>query len=482
MAKLHWYSARIHNFLSKPTFFFITAFGISFVLSLARALMPFTSPWDEHTHLSYLQYVYSWQIPAEGYPMNTWAKDAFSCYGHALYGKLTDVPCGEYGDGSEYPSGGTNTSQIWPPVYFVIVALFMRIPMMFGLDPLMSARIITVIIWSLGVAAIGVIALKKSKIVSLSLGIVALLVSLPSFFFYTSYVSPHSFNPLIVAAVIFIADKYINAANYTYNSVATHTGYNAFLYAILNKWGFALIGLSVLVAFTIPQALTAFGFITFYVVLIFALSKWRNNLRWLFSYSAATMVFGLLSASVFYVINKFWLWQMNFRSIPFTSEVDTSRASLDIPEVEYTSAFEQIASVWWNFWPNGLVPEAPAGPDGVALITPWLIILTALSVAALLFWNESQWLGPLMLSLFVTAPIFSVLYDFIFPTGVPIRYGLVFIIIGILSFANRSISNWPRRVLVILAALTYLSAFAMNYMFVYRSCAVDEVTRLISCG
>lgn len=482
MSKLYVLSAKIQSKLSNPIPFFITAFGIAFALSLARALMPFTSPWDEHTHLSYLQYVYNWQIPAEGFPMNSWAKDAFSCYGHALYGKLTDVPCGVHAEGSEYPTGGTNTSQVWPPVYFIIVAIIMRVPILLGLDPLMSARTITVLLWSLGVAWLGLISWRKSRTITLSLGVVALLVALPSFFFYTSFVSPHSLNPLIVAAFIFTGDRLIQKASELFNKTPHFFAREAFLAGIKNQWGYVLIGLSFLVAFAVPQAMTIVGFLVVYITITLLLKTWHKSRKWSLSYLAAVGLFGMFSTIVFYSVHKFWLWQKDFRAIPVTSDVDPSRANIDIPNIEYSSPFEQMAAVWWNFWPNGLIPEAPAGPDGTAVITPWFIVISALSVAAILFWKKRDWLGPAMLSLFITAPIFSIIYDIIFPTGVPLRYGLIFPIIGVLSVANRYISLWPNRVLIVLISITYLSAFVMNYMFVYRSCGLDEVTRLITCG
>lgn len=482
VTRLRSYSTHGYIFLAQPKIFFTASFFIAFTLSIVRAFLPFTSPWDEHTHLSYLQYVFNWQIPAEGYPMNTWAKDAFSCYAHAIFGSLTDVPCGVHADGSEYPTGGTNTSQIWPPVYFVIVALFMRIPMFLGLDPLMSARVITVILWSLGVAWLGLISWRKSGVLSLSFGVVALLVALPSFFFYTSFVSPHSLNPLIAATLIFVADKWVRSAKLDFNNTLKPSIGNAIRAGFTNKWGYVLIGLSVVIAFALPQALTAIGFAVVYIIATFAFSKWRKTPKWLVSYSAVVGLFALASTIVFYVIFKFWQWQKDFRAIPVTSDVNPSGANVDPAEIVYSSPVEQIIKLWWNFWPNGLVPEAPAGPDGTAFSMPWFILLSALSVAALVFWKKRDWLGPAMLALFVTAPIFAVLYDIMFSTGVPIRYGLIFPIIGVLAFANGSIPRWPKRVLSVLVILTYLAAFGMNYLFVYRTCALDPVTQLITCN
>lgn len=482
VARLNDIAARAQAQLAQPKIFFTVAFVIAFALSLARALMPFTSPFDEHTHLSYVQYAFNWQIPAEGYPMNTWAKDAFSCYAHALYGRLTDVPCGVHADGALYPTGGTNTSQIWPPLYFIIVALFMRIPMLAGLDPLMSARMVTVILWSLGTAWLGLVTWRKSKHLALSLGVVALLVALPTFFFYSSFVSPHSLAPLIAATVIVLADKFISSAKNHYKLNEIHTFWSGLQSGFTNKWGYSLVALSVLVAFAVPQALTVVGFGTIYIILNLVFSKWRSYPGWLTAYTFMVGLFGLASTIVFFGIYKFWQWQKDFRAIPISSGVDPTRANVDLPDAAYTSVLEQVSSVWWNFWPKGLVPEAPAGPDGTALIYPWFLLLTCLSIAAILFWKNREWLGKMMLALFIAAPVFSVLYEFIFTTGVPIRYGLLFPIIGVLAIANRSISRWPRRVLLVLVALTYVSAFAMNYMFVYRTCGLDPATQLITCS
>ena len=465
-------------FFAKPWVFFLTALFLGLALAIPRVFSEYTSPFDEHTHLSYVQYAYNWVIPAEGYEMLSWAKQAFSCHPHSMYGAMTSVPCGTIGVGANYPTGGTNTSQNWPPIYFFIVAIFMRIPALFIPDPLYSARLITAILWTLGTSWIGLQVFQLTKQKTLGILVAVSLVSLPTFYFYTSNVSPHSLNPLMFALAFWICNKFLNSLK------QIESGNNKFITLVSkNIWLYVFLILGPIYAFTVPQSLTIIGVCFLYTFINILLSKktWKRKEK----FFAISLWTGTTFISVFFFtrIASWWSWLINFRKIPFPPGVNPAGANSDPADPAYSSLIVRIVKQWWSYWPNGIVPGWPAGQDVNTIITPWVYILVAFSLAALIFWNRNNWLSHLMLSVFIAAPLFAVAYDIYFSTAVPIRYAMGISIAGVISLGNENMSKPAKYALSAVVASTYLSAFILNNYFIdARTCHLDSISQLILCG
>lgn len=481
MKKIQTFAYQIGIVLSNPFIYFAVCFAIALGISMTRVFSPFTSPFDEHTHLSYVQYAYSWVIPAEGYPMNSWAKAAFSCHPHAIYANLTEIPCGTIADGKFYPTGGTNTSQTWPPIYFFLVAILMRIPMIWISDPLFSARFVTAILWSLGTAWIGLQVWKLTNTKSFGIAVSALLVALPTFYYFTSNVSPHSLNPLLIATALAISTKIVGVVSSFGDIRDTEAPGNAWTYLFRSKWIYLFAILGLILAFAVPQSLTIIGFSVLFTVLwIFNLEK--INLKQKLIFSVFVSAAGAVSTFLFTRVFAFWQWQVWARAIPVSTEVDPGLANVDPPKTEYISPIVMFFNRLWSFWPEGLNPGFPQGKDVSAVIGVWGFILAGLSVTAIVIWKKSDWLGPLMLSLLIAAPVFSIAYNLIFTTDVPVRYGIVFPILGILSLANNRLSRPIVVVLLVLSAFTYLTAFVLDPTYVEtQGCGLDAATQLITC-
>lgn len=468
--------------LGKPWVFFSVVLAVGLALTLTRAFSDFTSPFDEHTHLSYVQYAYEWKIPAQGYQMLSWAKDAFSCHPHSIYGAMTSVPCGTVDIGAKYPTGGTNTSQNWPPTYFFIVAVLMRAPDLFVADPLYSARIITAILWTLGAAWIGlqIFQLTKQKVLGAVVAIT--LVALPTFYFFTSSVSPHSLNPLLFAFAFFLSNKLIAQVKLLPSRERNLSMGRALREAAKIKWLYVFLALGPLFALTIPQSLTIIGvsflYVAFTVLFSPAKSSWRARLTFLSLLALITA----LSTFVFTRLVTWWAWLSEFRRIPFPPGVNPGGANTDPTDPTYSSLITRVIQQWWSFWPNGIIPGFPTGQDVTAAVTPWLILLIGFSLAALIFWRRDDWLSPLMLAVFVSSPLFAIAYDFYFSTAVPIRYGIGIAIVGITSLGNSRMSKPAKYGIFLVVALTYVGAFFLDQSFVgVPTCHLDDLTHLIKC-
>lgn len=481
MNRFNFWIPKVESYLSKPLAFFLFCFIVAFAKTLQLAISPYTSPFDEHTHLSYVQYAFNWIIPAEGFPMNSWAKEAFSCHPHAIYGNMTEVPCGTIAEGRNYPTGGTNTSQTWPPLYFFIVAILMRIPLVWVSDPLIAARFVTATLWSLGAAWLGYQVWRQTSKKILGLSVVALLVALPTFYYFSSNVSPHSLNPLILALGLFVATKIRNI----FSTIALHqqapnikSSVKTF---IISPWIYCFAILGLLLSLAVPQSLTVIGLLTVYLC-VTCLFDSTLRLKVKVALTTILLVVGGISLGLFFAFFNFWQWQVYARAIAVSSDVNPAGANSDPADPTYASPIIRIVNRFWSFWPEGLKPGFPAGKDVDAVIALWLVILTGLSVTAIVIWRRSNWLGPIMVSLFVAAPIFSIGYDFMFTTDVPIRYGLIFPLVSVLTISNTEISRVPRIILTTLIAVTYLSAFILDPSYVQATnCGLDNASQLVVC-
>jgi hypothetical protein len=467
---------------SNPAVYFALCLVIALGLAMTRVFYPWTSPFDEHTHLSYVQYAYSRIIPADGYQMNWWAKQAFSCHPHAMYGAMTPVPCGSLAPGRFYPTGGTNTSATWPPLYFMIVGVLMRIPMLWIHDPLYAARFITAILWSTGAAWLAFQSWKLTKVKTVGFTIAGLLVALPTFFYFTSNVSPHSLNTLLFASGLFISTRIVSSLKARGTHSVSPTWRASWLITIRTGWLYALIPLGFLCSIAIPQSLILVAVCTVFVVAwIFSEQGISWRVRTTSAVTTITTGFAILLGELGFF--RFWQWQLGARAISFASGVNTSGGNTDPADPTYSSFFDQAVARWWSFWPNGLNPGWPDHQYATVQVTLWTFILGGLSLCGVALWRRGDWLGPLMLTLLITAPLFSIAYDVFFSTDVPARYGMLFPIIGVLAVANRHFAKPFRIVLLVLTAGTYIWALWLENPFYFpaANCHLGAVTHLIYC-
>ena len=370
-------SHSLRSFISRNAFAFawIAFFTISLVVSFSRATMPFISQWDELYHLSYLQYVSQGVIPAFGFPMNDWAKTAFSCYPVSLLGISTDVPCGELGAGARYPTGGTNTAAIWPPVYYILAALFMApIKFLFGVsDNLFAARFATSIIWAAGTSLLSLFVFKKSRSFLLGLTFALLTTSLSLFGQSASFVSPHSTVPLLLFGGVTLAfwlDR---------NLRVTQQGDFWELGKWRNSVGQFFLWLAVVFLFGLALSLTvphAFPLLLIVGIYVFAGAFGKPIGSTLGITRRLAITFALLGFSGigFLIARNFWVWQSSARSTAFPEDVNLAAADVDAPAT-YPDIFQQIFTLWWDFWPQGLQNPWLQGSAAVFVENFWIFIL-----------------------------------------------------------------------------------------------------------
>jgi hypothetical protein len=447
-------------FGGSATRFLALVFLLTFLLSSLHAFFPVTSAWDEHSHLSYVQYAFEWRIPHEGSPLNSWAMEAFSCHLHEFYGYMTQVPCGEIGVPTQYPAGG-NTAAAWPPVYYMLVAVLMRIPLVFISDPLIAARIATAFIWSVGITWLSLQLFRKARRFSLALAFAFVTVSIPAFTQFSSFVSPHALNPLLVAGGLYVSDRFVGSLRLSQSPRADSESVLHLRTLVFNKWFvlFAIFG--AISALSIPHSVSVVLIFGLYLVL----ATWQKlfvNIRFT-NKVAVTFLELALTTLPFFAATFFWQWIHKIRTLDVPAfpaqnpEISTSDTPLSVPGV-----FSTIVGKFWEFWPSSLQAQWPSGDSALFIQNIWVNIILALSLGAVLFWKAKSWLSSLMLSLFLVAPVMAVLFDLAFTFPVPKRYALGIALIGLISLASSRIPDKIGKGLFLLALLTYLSSFVLD--------------------
>ena len=432
-------------------------FLISIALSFSRSDMPFTSQWDEMYHLSYVQYASQGVVPAWGYPLNDWSKTAFSCYPVSLLGMTTGVPCGEIGGGASYPTGGTNTAAVWPPIYYFLTAILIApIKLIFGVaDNLFAARYATAIIWAAGTAFLSLIVRVKSKSLLLGLTFSLLATSFSLLGQSASFVSPHSTVPLLLALGIFIAfraEKIFRDLSGDGTSISAGVRWRKIGRA---SWPLAVFG--ALLALTVPHAfpiLIVLGIFLFVGVLV----HFRASAKKLFGFGALTAILFGLTAAVFFGATRIWEWQQSIRAVPFPSDVNVEAA--DVTALgSFPSLIRQIATLWWDFWPLGLSNPWLQGEVAIFIENFWIFLLAALILTALATLGIGHWLFRISLGLVVTAPVASNLAFSTLQFAIPERYGMAIVLLGLFGVANESFNKIFRVILFSGALATYVISF-----------------------
>jgi hypothetical protein len=437
-------------------------FLISIAISFSRVSMPFISQWDEMYHLSYVQYASEGVIPAPGFPMNDWAKIGFSCYPVSLLGMTTDVPCGEIAAGSRYPTGGTNSASVWPPIYYVLAAILMvPIKFIFGVaDNVFAARYATALIWAAGTSLLSLLVYKKSKSILLASSFAMLTTGLSLFGQSASFISPHSTVPLILFSGLMLAfwlDKKLDTTFGDY--FLGNSNWKKILSETLLLLG-AVLGYGVFVALTVPHAVPVLLVLLIYIW-FGVLARHKSNTRELITVTFATGLLFALAGIGFQLARQFWSWQMGARSVPWPADVNPAAADVDA-KGSYPDLIQQLLILWWEFWPNGLQNPWLQGQAAIFVENVWVFLLPTLVLAAVATLGTLHWLRRIAIGLIVTAPVASNLAFATLQIALPERYGMVVVLLGLLGLASDNF-NKSFRVVVFLGALaTYILSFFYN--------------------
>jgi hypothetical protein len=434
---------------------FAFLFAVAFLLTAFHAFFPVTSAWDEHSHLSYVQYAFNWKIPREGDPLNTWAMAAFSCHPHEFFGAMTVIPCGEYGLPGDYPAS-LNTAAGWPPVYYFVTAVLMRIPLIVISDPLFAARLVTAFLWSLGVAWLGIQIFHKAKKLSLTIAFTMIAVSVSAVTAFASYVSPHALNPLLVAAGLFVSDRLVRSI-----TEGRDANDRPVLAIITNLWSWLFVGYALLCALSIPQSMSVVLIFGLYVIVrlwqVAAPETSRGAKLWF------TTQLGVLAVVPVFGVTYMWQLIQRIRTAPELLETATGQGSpAESAALTFHDIYGTFLARFWEFWPLSLRVEQPSGEFTIFIESFWLNILLGLSLGVILFWKSKHWLSALMLALFVVAPIMSTVFDFIFPFTVPKRYSLGIVIVGLVALGAARVPDRVAKALFGLAVVTYLLSYFLD--------------------
>jgi hypothetical protein len=436
----------------------VVFFVLSFSLAATKAFFPETSPWDEQAHLSYVQYVFSGQLPANGMAIGTWSKEAYSCFP----GTLTPIPCGELADARNYPMGGTNSAAFWQPSYYILASMFGGPFVWLGVTPLFAIRIGTALIWAIGVASLSLLITKKTSQLSTGVLLTLTMTALPLFGYMSSAVTPHSLNPLLAALALFTAFKWIEVPEKSLSSLRS------------TLWPLSFLLSVTLGAWSIPQSLTIFGTVALFIS-ISRIYKHRHSTRSALREFLFTGINILITAGIYLGSMSVWSQIQTSRAVPPVAEVDISRSPGSALDVTYAHFFEQLFVRWPAFWPNGI----RAGWDQDDALTlnielVWVFVLLTLTVVGILLIRRPQWAFFLIIAVVVIAPISSVAYDIYFPSDVPVRYGLGIPVVGLAAVMSLKKPVWLTRMLLVLALLTYIIGFFVEPMFPFdRGCELN---------
>lgn len=454
----------------KSTFLFLI-FAASFALAGWRATYSYTNGFDEHSHLSYVQYAHEFKIPANGYSMNTWAKEAFSCHPHSIFGPMTQVKCGDILQGYGYPTGGSNTSQAWPPVYFIIDSLLMRPFEIFTPDHLYSARFGSALLWSFGITAIAncllSIRIAKSNIAISTL----LMTALPVSAYYSSFVTPYSATPMLVAIMLWIFRKQIGPLPSQVEPLN------------LKTWVF-FGAASILAMFTIPHFIL--GIFCFGIAA--ALASSRASARLQSSRNLSGLVIPFLVASAITMLSKLtfgiWPFIQSRREVPYPADVRVEMGNVDPPDISYGSVEQLIRDRLLTFWPHGINFGYPSSGWLYILVSIWVITLGGFSVLMLLRVLGNSRFSTLGTALVIASSTMSIAYAVQLPTPPPIRYGFTAVVIGCLLLSDDRVlrpKHFGLRVVGALVIATYILSFTIAPIYNEAGTCKLETDRLIHC-
>jgi hypothetical protein len=420
---------------------FIVVLVVVAIPLLIRTREPQIAPWDELYHLSYVQYVYEGSIPKPGDALNTWSREVFSCRPVYPFGVMTFVPCGEIGEPLNYPEGGTNTAGYWPPIYYGVVALLVRLQSLVMSDPFIAARQATAMIWAVGVATVAVGARRLGASLGSITLIAAVLSSLPAAYFHSAFVTPHASGPLLVGLALMLF-------------TSSWSG---------RRRALGWIGMAALTALTVPHAVGGFAAVALAEALR-SVSRfdWRSEgLRRGVITRLAPASMAVVTAAV---ISTGWSRLQGGRFSGWAAGTNPDLAQ-SAPADPLT--LDVALGAFWRFLPHSLDWVQFSSPTALFLSSTWALILVG-GLGAVLLGERSptmKQLLPLAGALVVVSILFSIYIENYMLVPVQSRYGMTLIIVG-LAITAASIRRTGAVVTTAgLSVVTYLVGFQLP-MFV----------------
>ena len=419
---------------SSQVFFLALVFLLSFSSLAQKSMSENISPWDEMYHLSYIQYVYDGDLPRPGDPLNTWAREGFSCKPVYPFGVTTDVPCGQVAEPFRYPEGGTNSASGWPPIYYSTIAMMLKIPMIFASHPIAYSRLFTSFLWAIGVTLIAYASLKRPLRKSAVLAISLIISSLPFAFFHASFITPHAMIPILLGLGL-LADQSRENKIWTFRKSALIL----FAYAIITS-------------LTVPH---------FSPVVLIIGSSWiideiqRGGVN-LKNQWRKTLLFVLASFSTF-LSYKFWGFIQNQRTISWDNSVNASagQTAIDVPWTQ-SSIMESI----WRFIPHSVDRYQFIGPIESFLSESWGYFLLA-GLGALVCGLAGH-IRNSAIALLIVGVGYSLYMQWVAVAPVPPRYGISLVLFGFALIPNVLKSRALSYAVLTLAAGTYLLCFNLT--------------------
>lgn len=438
---------------------FALAVSVSAALVPAcRATTNFTSAWDEHSHLSYVQYVYNFQLPASGYPMNTWGREAFACHPHHLYGSMALAACGENGPGTSYPTGGTNTAEGWPPLSYIVIANLARPFFLVVDDPLYASRGAVVVLWTLGMLALAALAVQRgmSKVQTVSWTLA--VSALPGLGYFSSFVSPYSAVPILTAYAIWSFGWLVTLAEDL---------------KVERTWRFSAKSLAVLLfptvsVLTIPHSISVVIAISVGISIFALQSLWRKKTKYRAAFTLITAVLSaFLSATAYFayrVYNRF----NGSRVVPYPPDTlpDTPP-----PAIEHDPDWiGQAVARAWNFFPNAIGSALPV-PRALAFFSALLTALVVtVVVGSALGLLRSMDRGSLAIAVLTASPIGALIFYYTLSFEPPPRYGLPLAFLGFALLLTQPLAKRATTVLLILGLALTSSALVADPIYIEQPC------------
>jgi hypothetical protein len=399
-------------------------FVIALVLLLRRSyLSDDISPFDEGSHLSYLQYVHGWYLPRTGDALGSWAEQAYACRLSYPYGEVTQVPCGVDGPSSAYPQGGQNTAAVWPPMYFIVVAQLMRPLLLIGMEPLLAGRTVSALFWALGSAALAyiVIRLSDDRLLGISAGVLG--ATMPAVWMLSSYVSPHSTVMLVGVGLLLLLLWGARTARPT--------------------WHVALVsvGAAVVTQLTLPHSIVALCAISVAAITL-AWSRPPDRIRLL------TLALTLLGAGV--LTFRGWARIVSLRAVgEGPIQPSTPPEGLRVA----------IIDNWSLFWPRALA-EIQFLSDVEGQIA---LLISYGSIALIGYWILSERASEqrsVALGVAIAAPVASVAFALLLDFWLPSRYGTSIFPLILVLLAIPAASRAVRTGAFLLAGVCAIASFA----------------------
>jgi hypothetical protein len=404
----------------------LAVFIFLFFLYLLKVNTAYISPWDEMYHLSYIQYVFNWHLPVIGDTLNTWSQAGFNCRDVFPYGRTTPYSCGQFiTDIVNYPEAGKNTAAIWPPVYYFVAAIWQHFFLHFIADPILSARIFSAFIWSLGFAFLTweSYSFHRKNLTMFILSILA-LGTFSASVYQAVFITPYSTLPMLIYGFLKIINR-VQSQSY------------------INTAFFIKIALFQFIAvLTVPHIIPCL-IITLVAILIYADTSKRNFL----------LTFAVFSTSI--LITLTWQFLQKARATDlqdYQSLVDPARTVL--------ASLSRIGSVF----PQGILGYQ-FDSFGQILVATWFsYLIFSLWISILVSKSNKQEVRFFSISV-VLLGSYSVFLDLFLKFAVPPRYGLSgFYLMSLLVLRHKLKSKWVLSFMALIA-LTSSYYFFMDKIF-----------------